>query len=177
MTLDTRIYVHSRVDYREVFVKCNQLIGAHEGIAFKDEPGMIWNKPGQGLCAFLDVTHGDGAPLREPGEHAKYCDGEAGECFAPCGVPCWLEVSFDTSYGYSGPEGGCGNLHARLVAELGQWLDGKGVRWRWRNEFTSEIHWGYDRLTDLCDGGAEATAWFADIVQPAIAAIAAGDPS
>ena len=171
MTLNTRIYVHGRVDCREVFIKCNQLIGAHEGIAFKDEPGMIWNEPGQGLCALLDVTHGDGAPLREPGEHAKYCDdGGADECFTPCGVPCWLEVSFDTSYSYSGPEGGCGDLHARLVAELGRWLDGKDIRWSWRNEFTSEVHESYAGLEDLAAGGLKALGWFATEALPAIAA-------
>lgn len=27
MTLDTRIYVHDEIGYREVFVKCNQLLG------------------------------------------------------------------------------------------------------------------------------------------------------
>lgn len=195
MTLDTRIYIHGPVDYREVFVKCNQLIGAHEGIRFTDEPvadwqdgerkpgpedgpWTIWNEPGQGLCALLDMSYRKAAPLRRPGDHSRYCDGPEDGCdgTGACG-PCWLEVSFDTAYGYRGPEGGCGNLHARLVAELGQWLDGKGIRWQWKNEFTGEIHWGYDRLTDLCDGGAEATTWFRDIVEPAIAAIAAGSPS
>ena len=80
MTLDTRIYVLDRIDYREVFVKCNQLIGAHEGIEFTDEPipdykageclpgpeggdWFIWNKPGQGLCALLDITYRKTAAL------------------------------------------------------------------------------------------------------------------
>ncbi len=171
MTLDTRVYIQGRIDYREVFVKCNQLIGAHEGIKFEDKPGNIWNVPGQGLCALLDIYHGDGEPLREPGEHAKYCDGEADDCFTPCGTPCWVEVSFDTAYGYRDGEEGCGDLHARLVAELGQWLDSKGIAWQWQNEFTSEIHSGYERLIDLCSGGFEASAWFRTTVAPAIGAI------
>jgi hypothetical protein len=169
MTLDTRIYIHGPADYREVFVKCNQLIGADEGVRFEDKPGNIWNKPGQGLCALLDVYYGQGGTaLRKPGDHARYCDGEADECFSPCGVPCWLEVSFDTAYGYRGPEGGCGDLHARLVAELGRWLDGKGVRWSWQNEFTGEIHQGYEGLDGLASGGAEASSWFREIVAPAL---------
>jgi hypothetical protein len=189
MTLDTRVYVQGRIDYREVFVKCNQLIGAHEGIKFTDEPvadwkdgeripgpedgeWTIWNKPGQGLCALLDISYRRADPLREADEHAKYCDGDTDDCFAPCGVPCWLEVSFDTAYGYKGDGGeGCGDLHARLVAELGQWLDGKGIRWQWRNEFTSEVHSGYERLIDLCSSGFEASAWFRTTVAPAIAAM------
>lgn len=168
MTLDTRVYLHDRADYREVFIKCNQLIGADEGTAFEDKPGNIWNKPGQGLCALLDVYHGDGAPLVKPGEHDRYCDGEADDCLEPCGVPRWLEVSFDTGYSYEGPDGGCGDLHARLVAELGHWLDGKGIAWSWCNEFTEEVFRGYDRLTDLGSGGAEASTWFRDIVAPAL---------
>ena len=76
MTLDTRIYIEGKIDYREVFVKCDQLIGAHEGIRFTDEPvplwedgerkrgpedGMwfIWNEMGQGLCALLDIEPND----------------------------------------------------------------------------------------------------------------------
>jgi len=176
MTLDTRIYVHGQVDYRQVFVKCSQLIGAHEGIRFEDKPGNIYNRIDQGLCALLDIRHGNGRPLRVPGDHRPWCAGEDDECFSPCGIPCWLEVSFDTAYGYQGPEGGCGDLHARLVAELGQWLDGQGIGWSWQNEFTGEVHQGYEGLTDLAGSGARASSWFRDIAAPAIAAHMAGEP-
>ena len=186
MTLDTRIYLHDRADYREVFVKCNQLIGAHEGIRFTDEPvsdwkdgkrlrgpedgeWTIWNAPGQGLCALLDLSYRKDAPLRAPGDHYRYC--EPDECDGGCAPACWLEVSFDTAYGYRGDNGeGCGDLHARLVAELGRWLDGKGVRWSWQNEFTGEIHSGYEGLTELGAGGLAALEWFAAEALPAIAA-------
>lgn len=173
MTLDTRVYMHGPVDYREVFVKCNQLIGAHEGIKVTDENGSIWNHPGQGLCALLDVYYGDGVPLVKPGDHDRYCDGEADECFAPCGVPRWVEVSLDTAYGYREDGLGCGDLHAKLVAELGRWLDGKGIRWSWQNEFTGEVHQGYEGLADLGEGGLRALDWFTAQAAPAIAAIAA----
>jgi len=121
MTLDTRVYVLDPIDYRQVFVKCNQLIGATEGTRFEDRGASIMNLPGQDLCAWLIIDYG-----KRP-----------------------MEVSFDTAYGYSGPEGGCGDLHARLVRGLGEWLDGKGVRWSWLNEWTSEVHEGYERLTEL----------------------------
>jgi hypothetical protein len=189
MTLDTRVYVHDRIDYREVFVKCNQLIGAHEGIEFTDEPipdyengervpgpeggnWFIWNKPGQGLCALLDVTYRKNAPLRTPGDHSRYCEPDVDECDGTCAPPCWLEISLDTAYSYRGDQGeGCGDLHAHLVAELGKWLESKGIRWSWKNEFTGEVHEGYDHLIDLCSGGFEASAWFATSVAPVISAL------
>ena len=168
MTLNTRIYVHGPIDYREVFAKCDQLIGANGGTRFRDEPGVISNEPDQGLCAWLDVHHGDGGPyLKDPEPCDEYC--EPG-CDFPHDPACWLVASFDTAYSYHGADGGCGDLHARIVAELGRWLDSKGITWSWRNEFTGDIHQGYDGLTDLGAGGLEALEWFATEVLPAIAA-------
>src|SRR5690242_14095966 len=104
-----------------MFVKCNQLIGATEGTRFEDRGGSIMNLPGQDLCAWLIIDY-EKSPM---------------------------EVSFDTAYGYRGPEGGCGDLHARLVRELGAWLDGRRVRWSWLNEWTGEVHEGYEGLSEL----------------------------
>ena len=87
---------------------------------------------------------------------------------------CWADIDFDTAYGYRDAAGrGCGDLHALLVAEVGNWLDERGVRWEWRNEFTSEVHGGgdrYIRLVDIARGGFEASAWMRTTVLPAIAA-------
>lgn len=168
MPLDTRIYVHGPVDYRQAFVKCNQLTGADEGVRFTDEPvppqpgrerkrredgeWTIWTARGRGLCALLDISYRKSGPLRMPGDHAQYCEPDEDGCVGGCAPPCWLEVSFCTSYGYSGPEGGCRDLHARLVAELGRWLDDKGIAWSWRNEF-GEVHQRYDGLAELGRGG------------------------
>jgi hypothetical protein len=170
MTLDTSVFVTSKLDYRLAWVKCNQLIGAHEGITFTDEDGYIWNKAGQGLCALLGMHYGTDAPLVADGGHHQYCEPDDGEaashrlCF-----PHWLEISFDTPYGYRDADGnGCGDLHARLVAELGQWLDGRGASWKWENEVTGEVHDGYAGLTELARSGARATQWFRTIVAPAL---------
>ena len=86
--------------------------------------------------------------------------------------PHWFKVTFDTAYGYHDEQGRtCGVLHASLVAQLGQWLDDRGLRWAWRNEFTGEVHMGdrYERLYDLFKGGDDANRWFETIVKPAIA--------
>ncbi|WUI02061.1 hypothetical protein OHR68_09725 [Spirillospora sp. NBC_00431] len=183
MTLDTKVYVLDRISHRDVFVKCNQLISATEATEFRDEqvgasrkdgpasgaPWSLGNKAGQGLCALLDIYYRPDAPLRaKDGDCHWFCDPDCDDAEHDTRA-CWLEVSFDTAYGYRDEQGrGCGDLHASLVAQLGQWLDERGVRWLWENEFTGEIHSGYDRLIDLCAGGFEAAAWFRTPVLPAI---------
>ncbi|TYK45225.1 hypothetical protein [Actinomadura decatromicini] len=184
MTLDTTVYVLDRIPHRDVFVKCNQILGATEATLSHDEqlrtwrrgvckpePGNAWhigNDINQGLCALLDVYYRPDMPLRAADNGCEwYCDPGCGDEHS--NPACWLEVSFDTTYGYRDEQGrGCGDLHASIVADLGRWLDERGVRWLWQNEFTGEIHSGYERLIDLCTGGFEATAWFQTTVLPAI---------
>ncbi|MET7776294.1 hypothetical protein ABZU94_10545 [Streptomyces mirabilis] len=152
------------------------------------EPGSPWtlgNELDQGLPALLDISYRPDAPLRTPEQAAEHdediCnlpgrdwyDAEAGPCDGTHAFnrACWLTVSFDTAYGYSDTRGyGCGDLHAEYVAKLGQWLDERGVRWEWMNEFTGEIHSGYTRLIDLASGGFQASAWFRTSVLPIITA-------
>lgn len=200
MTLDTRVYVLDAIDPHETFAKCRALIGATDRHVYTDEqtktwrkgesfvePGnhwSIWNTPGQGLPALLDINYRPGCPLRtqeQADAHDEDCNIPKNSGYVPEWGPCdgshmyrracWLEVSFDTAYGYRDENGyGCGDLHARLVAELGRWLDERGVRWEWQNEFTGEVHTGYDRLVDLASSGFEASAWFRTSVLPAIEA-------
>lgn len=177
MTLDTRVYIHSPISYRDVFVKCNQLIGSHEGIKFTDkevkypegERRLLYNHPGQGLPALLDVSYRNDGPLYTGTSHWDDCGDDC--TYEPHFIPRWLEVSFDTAYGYIGENGErCGDLHARLVTELGVWLDERGVIWSWKNEFTGKVHRGYEGLTDLCSEGSNACSWFDADVAPALQA-------
>jgi hypothetical protein len=197
MTLDTRVYVLDRISAKDVWLKCNQLIGADESVKAVHEqkkswrkgesfvepgdPWWYWNRPGQGLCALLDVQYRPDAPLRSEADAAahdedcnlpgtEWYDEEAGPCDGSWHYPaCWLEISFDTAYSYKDEQGrGCGDLHASLLADLGRWLDERGVRWAWKNEFTGEVHTGYEQLIELCTGGFEASAWFRTTVAPAI---------
>jgi hypothetical protein len=60
-----------------------------------------------------------------------------------------IEVTFDTSYVYRGDDGeSCSDLHARLITALGQWLDSKGLPWKWQNEYSCE--W-FDRFDGLAE--------------------------
>lgn len=192
MTLDTRVYVLSEINHKDVWIKCNQLIGATEATRFRDEqvktwrggvgtpePGNAWNlgnEAGQGLCALLDIYYRPGAPLREADNGCEwYCDPGCDD--EHNNVACWLEVSFDTAYSYRGDRGeGCGDLHAHLVAQLGRWLDERDVRWKWRNEFTWDVHAGYEGLGELGSGGREASAWFRSTVLPVIEGMHAEQP-
>ena len=138
MTLNTKVFIHDRIDYRELFVKCNQLIGANEGTRYRDRSDCLMNEPAQGLCAWLFVYHGAN---RTPYRHQP-----DPECDRPA---CWAEIALDTAYGYSGPEGGCGSLHARILSELAPWLASKDVGWSWQNEWTGNIYQGTDGLETL----------------------------
>lgn len=146
----------------------------------------ICNKIGQGLPAILSIDYGVERPLRtakQVAEHdedcnlpgGKYYDAERPNCDGTYhDRACWADIDFDTTYGYRDSRGwGCGDLHAVLVAEVGNWLDERGIRWEWRNEFTGDVHGGdtrYERLLDLVRGGDEAVNWFRTSVLPAIAA-------
>lgn len=183
MTLSTHVYLLSEANVHEVFHHCRKLLGCQTHHAFTDgewypkDSGRWWlsNKPGLGLPALLRVMYRpDGEPYCTPEQaavHTEYCEPECDE--AEHDTPCWFYVDFDTAYGYRDAQGGCGDLHARLVAQLGQWLDAKGIRWSWKNEYTGDIHGGadkYERLVDLCTGGSRAWEWMVGTVLPAVAA-------
>jgi hypothetical protein len=176
VTLDTRIYIHDRVSIQDVFLKLNQLLGATEATRCTVKPDSIWNEPAQGLDAWLIVSgdpHGREYRRDRAEPHDEDCEPGCGYQHPPA---CWLEVSLDTAYGYNGPEGSCGGLHARLIMELGQWLDSRGKEhWSWRNEFTGDIHQRYDGLDELIGDSLQAQSWFRTFVVPAIIARTGGN--
>jgi hypothetical protein len=197
MTLDSRVYVHGKINAHDVFRKCQQMLDA-ENAETKDEqdttyidgqlvvrpenPWTLMNKPGQDFNAWLRLNYKPGAPLRTEADAAshdedcnvpgsEYYDPEEAVCEGDHQPACWVEVSFDSSYGYRDDQGrGCGDLHAGLISELGQWLDAQGVAWSWKNEYTGEVHHGYSSLVELASDGCASQAWFQTTVAPAIAA-------
>lgn len=185
MTLSTEVYILDEVDPAEVFRFCQALLtkyddrpGAHEQ-KWKDDGGWrdddsrcIRNEIGQGLPAILDVTYRIGGPLTTEAmaaAHTEDCEDAEESCHYYHPRACWLDVDFDTAYGYRDKRGwGCSDLHAAVVSELGAWLTSQGIRWEWRNEFTGAVHTGPDGLDELGSAGAEAQDWFATAVLPAI---------
>lgn len=184
MTLSTDVYILDPVDPVDVFRYCQTLLSAfdEEGRSPDQQQSEVdngWrgsgsltmqNTMGQDLPAWLMLHYRRGAPLVTE-EQAAECDED---CESDCDgeyhpQPCWINVDFDTAYSYRGPNGmGCGDLHAVLVAGLGQWLDQHGVRWAWRNEYTGEVHDNAESLIELVSGGFEAKAWLESTVLPAI---------
>lgn len=203
MTLSTDFYVLDDVDPHEVFMFCQRMLGKYDDAGrlpdrqvwadkpqrvfvgpgeWADDPSGRWrvgNQIGQGLPAILDIEYRKGAPLTTA-EESRQCTGNCDtddeeEPYHHHPHPCWLHIDWDTAY--SARSGGlnCGQLHAAFIVELGRWLDERGIRWEWRNEYTGEVHGGeerYSALSGLLEGTDEAQAWFWNSVVPAIPAIA-----
>ncbi|MGW3992419.1 hypothetical protein ACWEF6_02920 [Amycolatopsis sp. NPDC004772] len=84
-----------------------------------------------------------------------------------------IEVTFDTAYGYRGKSGeNCSMLHARLIAELGRWLDEKALPWKWQNEYTGEWFDRFEGLGEFVNAhqSTGADSWFRETVVPIILA-------
>jgi hypothetical protein len=192
MTLDSRVYIDSpKISAREVLTKMQEILGKYDEHhrppaqqKVRVDSDSIGNELGQGLPAWVIVYHNGERPIWSEDQECtdefcrKYHDEDG--CYHADKGPHWLCVSMDTAYGYDHNSMGCGDLHATMIAELGQWLDEKQVPWSWQNEFTSEIHGGpdrYKRLVDLMTGGFEATAWFRTSVLPVIEATTGHAPT
>lgn len=157
MTLSTHIIVVEPTDPRAVFDHCLGLAAtgfgraptwdftpAGEGRGFSEAHYV--STCGQGLPVWVWVLHATDGPLvwRDPDD-----DDEP--------APWWNEhcirINFDTAYGYrSRNGGGCSDLHAWLVQEVGRWLLDRGItKWVWNNEFTGEWFGPDDPVTALGD--------------------------
>lgn len=193
MTLSTNVYVLDPVDVPEMFRFCQELLTRYDEPDHRTPAQQKWNdeesstyhdqedqtgvrrmanRIGQGLPAILDVTYRKGGPLRSTDiGHSEWCEDD---CDGEHARPCFADVDFDTAYSSRFSFGGCSELHALLVSNLGEWLDERGVRWEWRNEYTGDVHGGEERYTALAgllNSGDEAMDWFRNVVVPAIPAI------
>ncbi|MBN9791269.1 hypothetical protein DMP17_22060 [Pseudonocardia sp. TMWB2A] len=198
MTLSTNVAIGKPHNVREVFEFCRGLLGTPDGTPVREGAGYldertkrIGNPIGIGLPALLDITYGPDGPLTHRCD--RFCSTELGGEFDTTQEQIddhtryvaesptqngWaaMIVDFDTAYGWRG-EGGetCSDLHARLVTALGQWLDARGLPWKWQNEYTGEWFDRYDGLAEFGNAhrATGADAWFRNQVVPAIQAHAA----
>lgn len=183
MTLDTRMRIHEQCDARELFDFCRLLLGPSDGgkapldSNFTDEPNRLCNRLGQGYSAILEVEF-DLATAPKSEWEKCYCEEDQEDAIEPdpdykcsqCRKPdAYLEISWDTAYGYKGPNGEqCGDLHAAYIVSVAKWCDERGLTYSWHNEFNGDWCPGLENLNSLSKGGVEATAWFTSIALPAI---------
>jgi hypothetical protein len=176
MTLSTKVAILAPTDAREIFDFLRPLVETPDSVEPEIRENAILNPPGIGASAWLWVHHGpeNGAQVMPRSEDCDSEDEDDREYYR--GSPRYngtthVLVDFDTTYGYQGDGGeSCSDLHARLVTALGQWLDARGVPWKWQNEYTGEWFDRFDSLDSF--GNAHrangADAWFRNTVMPAI---------
>lgn len=142
MTLTTRVAIGHPLPVQHVYQHARDLVGTPAGV----DPVVtsyrsfecIGNPPSLGADALLWIYYGLDAPL-----DVEYYDPE---CNRPDGVVC-LEVCFDTPYSAVSTRGEtCGQLHARLVREMGAWIGEHGAPWWWYDEREGEWHAGCEGL-------------------------------
>jgi len=170
MTLNTAIYILDEIDPHKVFEFCNGLMGADKAIStetydeWETNPVIsLDNAPGQGFPAWLMSNYRKKGPLYPMAQYEH--DDETGErqLIAPA---CYMEISFDTAYGYQDSYGGATELHGRYIVALYHWLQKRNVSMCWQNEFTGTIHHGTEGLESFFSGGDRANEWFQNSVLP-----------
>lgn len=129
---------------------------------------MVHHRPGGAYRTEVDAQAHDDGICNMPG--SSYHDADEPVCDGSHHTPaCHLMVDMDTAYGYTGPNGiGCSGLHGTMIVRLGTMLQERGVPFSWRNEYTGELHQGFDGLDGLLSAGDEANAWFNGVALPAI---------
>lgn len=130
MTLDTRIFVKSKVDQREVFDKVNEILHIENPVFdIKEDSGPysmanegtteISNRPMQGFCAWVMTYYNpDGLRFSEEylakqrewhsrwhDENSPEYEGESCDCRKEHEAgDFFMEISVDTGYGFRGDE-------------------------------------------------------------------------
>jgi hypothetical protein len=179
MTLNTGIYIKTSVSPQDTheFINKNLLKAPHAKYTDEaeiswstKEPTGIWsldNECGQGFPAWLMMSYRPGEELHTEDVY----DDDQGDRWL-VSKACTFSVNFDTAYGYRDGGLGCGDLHARYIAELYRWLISVDPNSSlvWHNEFTGDYFDNLDGLDTLGDAGDEAREWMVGTALPAVAA-------
>lgn len=153
MTLNTSVYITSRIDPLAVFKECSRIINASDSTPIIHEvsntdPGVMNMRyaPDEKLDAWLWLRYRKDDILSEAQPELK--------------VPeHYIRVDFDTASSYRDSQGrGAGAFHANILIRLGEWLDEKQASWCWLNEYNGKISKGSDTasLFELIDGDQKA---------------------
>lgn len=159
MTLDTKLRIFEKVDPEQVWPLATSLARPPDWSGPDPTPDIkrngqwieTWNPAGIGFNAWviMYVNTGPEPGWRHPPtsdewekwhNNPEYPDDTQSwdDYVAGHGPPCWVELSWDTAYSYRDKLGGCGDLHRRITAAVGEWLDGQGIDWSAMNEYTGK---------------------------------------
>lgn len=170
MPLNTEIYILDEIDPHKVFNFCNELMGVKKPIfteaydEWQQNPVIsLDNAPGQGLPAWVMSNYRRKGPLYSMAQYERDSETGKNRLVTPA---CFMEVSFDTAYGYRDSYGGSTELHGRYIVALQEWLAKRNVSMCWKNEFTDTIHHGNEGLEAFFNGGDRANEWFTNSVLP-----------
>lgn len=147
MTLCTHIAILDPCSIKDLWAAARFSIGTPEDLPYQDDLST-WrgngirdrlNPPGIGAPGWLWLHYGADGPFETAeswdAQYAEYGDDDP----YPHPGPVMYDLSLDTGYGAKFPNGsGCADIHAAWVAGMAVFLDVRGIRWRWQNEFTGE---------------------------------------
>ncbi|MBF6187599.1 hypothetical protein [Nocardia farcinica] len=185
MTLNTRVAIIQKIDPKAAFQLALSAICTAAGEEHRIETAKV-NEPedyardgilrigtviGQGLPGIVECDYRTDGPLYAEDYYGDDEDYEPGDTRWLASPACWLEIGWDTGYGYSGPNGmSCSDLHSVAITLVHKALAELGVEMRWYNEYDGKWHPGVDNLGTLSAAGLKADLWFKNTALPAIVA-------
>lgn len=108
-------------------------------------------KVGIGLKAWCFMWHNtDGSEIPLDDDETSDIDREDLEDDLIYRPRSYARLDFDTSYGYTGPNGeGCSDLHGQIVTRLAQIVTELGGEYAWQDEYTGEWFTDLDHVPDF----------------------------
>lgn len=166
MTLHTFVHLTGTISLEDAFALALRAVLTAEGaddrydtVIIEREPAgavdwdFIQTKPGQGLPTWTGATRRPDGSLFTPERDAITGD------VIDDPEPWTVELSWDTSYTYTGTWPTASSLHGAALVHLHRSLPARTVkRFRWRDEFTHEWHNNLDGLADFVGEGYHAQA-------------------
>jgi hypothetical protein len=147
MTLSTDVYIQGPVDLNALKYVVQATLAEFDEYG-RTPDQQLWEGESDTFRNSWSTTLGQGLPARTFIHYGsdvvwrQLDDVEEDGFVTPAH---FASIDFDTAYGYRGPEGQtCSALHVQLMTRVGKWLDEQSVPWKWRDEFTGEIHAAYD---------------------------------
>ncbi len=158
----TAIHLHGQVNPEELYDNAVNAILTYDTVTWSDihkidmpvieQPGVQMLVPVGGHIKMMVSYRKDGKPLSDEGDfllRRAACDNP--DCEPGHHYPAHeMIVAFATDVTYSAAgAANCGQIHAALIYQIGNWLEDQGVSWTWASLLNPETHSGYDNLNKM----------------------------